>query len=140
MTTIMVVEDSLSQRELLSYIIRRGGWNVTKFPDGIEALKSLDLQLPDAIVLDVVMPRMNGYEVCRRLKKHPRTKHIPIILCSSKGQESDRYWAMKQGADSYIVKPFHALELLNSLKNHLDRTSQGERGDLQETISYCQTA
>ena len=140
MTTIMVVEDSLSQRELLSYIIRRGGWNVTKFQDGIDALKSLDLQLPDAIVLDVVMPRMNGYEVCRRLKKHPKTKHIPINLCSSKGQESDRYWAMKQGADSYIVKPFHALELLSALKTHLELASQEDRGDFQDRISYCQTA
>ncbi|MBE9039971.1 response regulator [Oscillatoriales cyanobacterium LEGE 11467] len=140
MTTVMVIEDSLAQRELISHIINRGGWKVTKFSDGIEALRSLNSQLPDLILLDVVMPRMNGYEVCRRLKKNQTTKNIPIILCSSKGHQSDRYWAMKQGADAYLVKPFHPIELLKTVKINLERASNPKLASVMNGLSYCQTA
>ncbi|MDY6936757.1 MAG: response regulator [Cyanobacteriota bacterium] len=140
MTTIMVVDDSLTQREMISYIISRMGWRVIQFADGIEALKSLDAEVPDAIVLDVVMPRMNGYEMCRWLKKNQTTKNIPILLCSSKGQQSDRYWGMKQGADAYLVKPFAPMELLKTLKQNLDRASVSSEQTSLNRLSFYQTA
>ena len=74
---------------------------------------------PDLVILDIVMPRMNGYQVCRRLKSDPRTKDIPVIFCSSKSEEIDRYWGIKQGADAYVFKPFQPVELIGTIKQLL---------------------
>ena len=85
----------------------------------MEALEKVQLSCPDLVLLDVVMPKMNGYEVCRRLKTDPKTQNVPVVMCSSKGEEFDRYWGMKQGADAYIVKPFQPRELLGTVKQLL---------------------
>ena len=87
--------------------------------DGVEALEQVQASRPDLVVLDIVMPRMNGYEVCRRLKSDPTTQNVPVVMCSSKGEEFDRYWGMKQGADAYITKPFQPTELVETVKQLL---------------------
>ena len=69
--------------------------------------------------MDIVMPRMNRYELCRRLKSDPKTQNVPVVTCSSKGEEFDRYWGMKQGADDYIAKPFQPVELIGTVKQLL---------------------
>lgn len=119
MSTVLVVEDSVAQREMITDLLQGSGLSVTVASDGVEALEKIQGQRPDLVVLDIVMPRMNGYEVCRRLKADPKTQHVPVVMCSSKGEEFDRYWGMKQGADAYIAKPFQPTELVGTVKQLL---------------------
>ncbi len=119
MSTVLVVEDSVTQREMITDLLRGSGLTVDVASDGVEALEQIQGHLPDLVVLDIVMPRMNGYEVCRRLKADPKTQDVPIVMCSSKGEEFDRYWGMKQGADAYIAKPFQPTELVGTVKQLL---------------------
>jgi twitching motility two-component system response regulator PilH len=119
MSTVLVVEDSIPQREMIIGLLRQMGLEVSSASDGIEALEHIQSHPPDVIVLDIVMPRMNGYELCRKLKADPITQHVPVVMCSSKGEEFDRYWGMKQGADAYIAKPFQPAELVGTVKQLL---------------------
>ncbi|GAB4197152.1 MAG: response regulator [Coleofasciculaceae cyanobacterium] len=119
MKTVLVVEDSVTQREMIKILLKDTHLIVTVAIDGAEALEKIYEHCPDLIVLDIVMPHLNGYEVCRRLKADPRTQNVPIVMCSSKGQELDRYWGMKQGADAYIAKPFKPNELVKTIKQLL---------------------
>jgi twitching motility two-component system response regulator PilH len=119
MTTVLVVEDSVTQREMITDLLKGSGLNVTIAGDGVEALEKIQGNRPDLVVLDIVMPKMNGYEVCRRLKADPKTQGVPVVMCSSKGEEFDRYWGMKQGADAYIAKPFQPTELVGTVKQLL---------------------
>jgi twitching motility two-component system response regulator PilH len=104
---------------MISDLLRDCGLNVTVATDGVEALEFIQGRCPDLVVLDIVMPKMNGYEVCRRLKADPKTQNVPVVMCSSKGEEFDRYWGMKQGADAYIAKPFQPKELIGTVKQLL---------------------
>ncbi|PSO48472.1 MAG: two-component system response regulator [Cyanobacteria bacterium SW_9_44_58] len=121
MSTVLVVEDSATQRQMISDLLKDSGLNasVVSVGDGVEALEQIKNQCPDIVVLDIVMPRMNGYEVCRQLKTDPNTENVPVIMCSSKGGEFDKYWGMKQGADAYIAKPFEPTELIGTIKQLL---------------------
>ena len=115
--TILVVEDSPSELELISHFLNESGYKVIKATGGKEALEKLELEKPDAIITDVVMPGMSGFELCRSLKKNPATQKVPIVICSSKNQEIDRLWAMRQGADAYVTKPYTREELLRAIKS-----------------------
>lgn len=119
MGTVLVVEDSLSQREMISTLLAGNGLNVIVAGDGVEALERIQASSPDLIVLDIIMPRMNGYEVCRRLKSNSKTQNLAVVMCSAKKEEFDRYWGIKQGADAYISKPFHPQELVGTIKQLL---------------------
>lgn len=119
MTKVLVVEDSQPQREMISTLLQENGLKVTSASDGVEALEQIQQDCPDIIVLDIVMPRMNGYELCRRLKDNPKTKELPVVMCSTKGEEFDRYWGLRQGANAYIAKPFQKQELVATVKKLL---------------------
>lgn len=119
MSKVLVVEDSVTQREMITDLLKGSGLDVTVASDGVEALSQIADTHPDLVVLDIVMPRMNGYEVCRQIKSNPKTQDIPVVMCSSKGEEFDRYWGMKQGADAYIAKPFQPTELVGTVKQLL---------------------
>lgn len=119
MSTVLVVEDSVTQREMIEDLLKGSGLAVTTASDGVEALEQILNNCPDIVVMDIVMPRMNGYELCRRIKTDPKTERIPVVMCSSKGEEFDRYWGMKQGADAYIAKPFQPQELVGTVKQLL---------------------
>jgi twitching motility two-component system response regulator PilH len=119
MSTVLVVEDSVPQREMITDLLKGSGLDVTVASDGMEALERIQGKVPDVVVLDIVMPRMNGYEFCRKLKADPATQNVPVVMCSSKGEEFDRYWGMKQGADAYIAKPFQPMELIGTVKQLL---------------------
>ncbi len=119
MSMVLVVEDSVPQREMMTDLLRSIGLEVAIASDGLEALERIQRHPPDVIVLDIIMPRMNGYELCRRLKANPMTQHLPVVMCSSKGEEFDRYWGMKQGADAYIAKPFQPAELVGTVQQLL---------------------
>jgi twitching motility two-component system response regulator PilH len=119
MKTVVVVDDQRSHREMISNLLKGNGINVIEASDGNEAMAKIELNFPDLVILDIVMPGMNGFEVCRRIKSNPNTKDIPIVFCSIKGEEFDRYWGIKQGADAYISKPFGPRELMGTVKQLL---------------------
>ncbi len=119
MSTVLVVEDSVTQQEMIKDLLKESGLEVSVASDGSEALDFIQGTPPDLVILDIVMPKMNGYEVCRQIKSNPTTQNLPIVMCSSKGEEFDRYWGMKQGADAYIAKPFQPTELVSTVKQLL---------------------
>ncbi|MBE9040037.1 response regulator [Oscillatoriales cyanobacterium LEGE 11467] len=119
MTTVLIVEDSKTQRRTISNLLKHKGLTVREASNGQEALQSIHSDRPDLILLDIIMPQMNGYEVCRRLKANPKTQELPVVMCSTKSEDFDRYWGLKQGADAYIAKPFHPVELVGTLKQLL---------------------
>lgn len=117
MGTILIVEDTLSEMELMSHYLRESGYSVISAVSAKEALSLAVEKRPDVIVTDIVMPGMSGFELCRNLKKNPATERVPIIICTSKNQEIDRLWGMKQGADAYITKPFTREQLVRAIKS-----------------------
>lgn len=120
MATVLVVEDTPSQLELINKYLQESGYTVLKATDAKDGLnKAVNLQ-PDAIITDVVMPGLSGFEFCRQLKRNPATEKVPIIICSSKNKEIDRIWGMRQGADVYLTKPFTQQELLRALQSVVD--------------------
>lgn len=121
MSTVLLVEDSQTIIKKITDLLKNHGLVVEVAHDGVEALDVLKKYRPDIVVLDIVMPRMNGYEVCRRLKSDPKTQNVPVVICSEKNEEFDRYWGMRQGADAYIAKPFQDKELLATIKQLLNK-------------------
>ena len=119
MRTVLIVDDSSTLREMIAGLLTQAGLTVLEAKDGVEAQAMIQSTPPDLVVLDIVMPNMNGYELCRWLKKTAATQSIPIILCSSKAEEFDHYWGLKQGADAYVSKPFRPEDLVNTVKQLL---------------------
>ncbi len=117
MIKVLVVDDTPSEMELISNYLREVGYNVIGANNAKEALDKTIEQKPDVIVTDVVMPGMSGFELCRSLKKNPATQQLPIVVCTSKNQELDRLWGMKQGADVYVTKPFTREEIVRAVKS-----------------------
>lgn len=121
MSTVLVVDDQLSHREMISDLLKGSGLKVMVAADGADALSQVEAHCPDLVILDIVMPGINGYEVCRRLRSNPVTQNLPIIFCSIKNEEFDRYWGIRQGANAYIAKPFQPRELLTTVKQLLKK-------------------
>ncbi|MDJ0726125.1 MAG: response regulator [Prochloraceae cyanobacterium] len=117
MITVLVVEDTISERELIINYLQQSGYAAISAANAKDALAVATEKQPQVVVTDVVMPGMNGYELCRNLKKNPATKAIPVVVCTSKNQELDRLWGMKQGADVYITKPFTREELIRAVRS-----------------------
>jgi twitching motility two-component system response regulator PilH len=113
--TILVVDDSPTALRLAAAPLRAKGFRVLTAVDGEQALESAVRDRPDLIVLDIILPKKNGFQVCRQLKSTPETQDIKILLLSSKSQSSDRFWGIQQGADSYITKPFDDDELVEGV-------------------------
>lgn len=109
---ILVADDSPTHLRLTSEPLMEQGYDVLTATDGEEALRKTESERPVLVVLDVVMPKLNGFKVCRKIKSSPELKDIKVILCTSKNQESDKFWGEKQGADAYVVKPFDEKDLL----------------------------
>jgi twitching motility two-component system response regulator PilH len=119
MSTVLVVDDSQTVRQMLSELLQKGGLTVVEAANGLEAKAKIEAKMPDLVITDLVMPEMNGYELCRWIKNTPAAQNIPVLICSTKDQEFDRYWGMKQGADAYITKPFQPSEMLKTVKQLL---------------------
>jgi len=116
MSTALVVEDSLTDLQILTSCLQQGGINVLTANSGEEALAKISSQKPDIIILDVVLPGCSGFEVCREIKDAAATSKIPVIICSTKGGEMDKFWGMKQGADAYLSKPVDQEEFVRTVK------------------------
>jgi twitching motility two-component system response regulator PilH len=113
---ILVVDDSPTDRQHLSDILTKSGYKVTTANSAEEALAKVKLSAPDLVLMDVVMPGQNGYQATRQLTKDEATKHIPVIICTTKDQETDKIWGLRQGAKDYVTKPVNEGELLEKIK------------------------
>ena len=116
MSTALVVEDSLTDKELLSLCLQDRGITVLTAKSAEEAFEQVKNHRFDLIILDVVLPDRSGFEICRELKEDSATQGVPIIICSTKGTEMDKFWGMKQGADAYIAKPIDPTELVSVIQ------------------------
>ncbi len=105
MARIMIVDDSPTDVQNLKTILQKAGHQVSDVTTGAEAITRAKAEKPDCIIMDVVMPGVNGFQATRSLTKDPETAHIPVIVVSAKDQETDRVWALRQGAREYLVKP-----------------------------------
>ena len=109
---ILVVDDSPTERHVLVELLTRKGYQVLTAESGEEGIEKAKSEQPDLVLKDVVMPGLNGYQATRTLTRDDATKHIPVIVCTSKGQETDKIWGLRQGAQDYMVKPINPEELL----------------------------
>ncbi|WP_347138103.1 phosphate regulon transcriptional regulator PhoB [Paracoccus sp. SSK6] len=127
---VLVVEDEGAQREVLQYNLEAEGFAVVVADNGEDALLLVQEEQPDLMVLDWMLPKVSGIEVCRQVKADPATRSIPIIMLSARSEESDRVRGLETGADDYVVKPYSVVELMARLRTQLRRTrpaSMGER-------------
>ncbi|MEF8709393.1 MAG: response regulator [Candidatus Accumulibacter propinquus] len=109
---ILVVDDSPTERHVLKVLLASNGYEVLTAESGEEGIAKAKSELPDLILMDVVMPGLNGYQATRTLTRDPTTRNIPVIVCTTKGQETDKIWGLRQGAQDYLVKPVNGQELL----------------------------
>jgi twitching motility two-component system response regulator PilH len=109
---ILIVDDSSTARHVLFQMLARRGYRCILAETAKEAMEKAKAEQPDLILMDVVMPDMSGFETTRIITRDEATKHIPVILCTSKSHETDRLWGMRQGATNYVVKPVDETDLL----------------------------
>jgi len=133
---ILVVDDEPDLADLIEHHLRREQYEVTTAYDGEKALAEARRRVPDLVVLDLMLPGMDGLEVCRRMRADPRTMHVPILMLTAKGEESDAVIGLAQGADDYVRKPFGAKELLARIAARL-RNTRGEGPlEMQKVARY----
>ncbi len=113
---ILVVDDSKTELHHLSDVLGKRGYSVRTAENGEEAMRRLAEEKPDLILMDVVMPGQNGFQLTRTITRDPRYSDVPVIMCTSKNQETDKVWGMRQGARDYIVKPVNGDELIAKIK------------------------
>ena len=112
---ILIVDDSPSDRQFLLEKLSKRGYECVTAESGAEAISKSKTELPDLILMDVIMPGTNGYEATRTITRDEATRDIPVILCTGKGQETDRLWGLRQGARDYVTKPIDVNDLLEKI-------------------------
>jgi len=120
MAKILIAEDEFDTRELISFTLKHAGHEVISTQNGEEAIKTIETELPDLVLLDIRMPRKSGYEVCKLIKEGEETKHIPVLFLSAKDQEIEIIDGMQAGADAYILKPFSPDNLIQQISVYLN--------------------
>lgn len=117
---ILVVDDAYDTRELIEFRLQTTGYDVIKADNGEVAIQKIKEERPDLVIMDVMMPPPNGFQICRQIKDDPEFKKIPVILLTAKASESDQFWGKEAGADSYLTKPYDPDELLDKIKEFLE--------------------
>ena len=112
---ILLVDDSKTELHHLSELLGKRGFEVRTAENGEDAMKRLGEETPDLILMDVVMPGQNGFQLTRAITRDPRFSKVPVIMCTSKNQETDKVWGMRQGARDYVTKPVNGAELLKKI-------------------------
>jgi twitching motility two-component system response regulator PilH len=113
---IMVVDDSPTERAFMEGLLKKRGYEVLTADSGEIAIERAKSEMPDLILMDVVMPGLNGFQATRAITREERTKHIPVIICTTKDQETDKIWGLRQGAKDYMIKPVNEADLLEKIK------------------------
>ena len=116
MSKALIVEDSAVERTAIALVLNRAGFEVLTVNSGEEARDKITACQPDIIILDVILPGLSGFEICRSLKADPEISQIPIVFCSSKATELDKFWGLRQGAAAYLTKPIVSNDLLQTVK------------------------
>jgi len=119
MAKILIADDSLAELQIFQQALSPTGHTIVTVMDGEAAEEKVKAEKIDLVILDVIMPKRNGFQVCRDIKTNEQDKTIPIIRVTSKDQESDKFWGMKQGADEYLTKPFKPEDLLKAVKKYI---------------------
>ncbi len=118
MAKVLIVDDVQTDAQLMASMLQEAGYSCVTASNGDEGFQMAKTEKPNVILLDIVMPKQDGYQTCRKVKKDPDTKAIPVVMVSSKNQDSDKFWAEKQGASGYITKPFTKDSLVKAVRNH----------------------
>jgi twitching motility two-component system response regulator PilH len=113
---IMVVDDSPTERAFMDNVLKKKGYEVVLVETGEAAIERAKVDKPDLILMDVVMPGLNGFQATRAITRDEATKHIPVIICTTKDQETDKIWGLRQGAKDYVTKPVNEAELLDKIR------------------------
>ncbi len=121
MARILIVDDSPTQTLSLAKILKKHGHDVLTAKDGAEGVEVAKAELPDLVLMDVVMPKVNGFQATRQITKNPATKHIPVVIVTTKDQETDKIWGERQGARGYVVKPVEEAMLIETIKPFLPK-------------------
>jgi len=121
MTTILIVDDSPTETHILTTMLEKAGYTVLSANDGAAGVEVARNSLPDLILMDVVMPGLNGFQATRQLSRDPETAGIPVIIVTTKDQETDKAWGKRQGAKAYVIKPVTAKELLHKITMVLEK-------------------
>jgi len=116
MARILIVDDSPTQLMAMKRIMEKLGHQSLTAEDGVQAVAAAKRELPDLILMDVVMPNLNGFQATRSIAKDPETAHIPVVLVTTKDQETDKLWGMRQGAKAYLTKPINEAELIKTVQ------------------------
>lgn len=116
---VLIIDDSLTETRVFRSLLEHHGYKVSIACNGQEGIEVARVCKPDLILMDVVMPLVNGFQATRDLSRNPDTRHIPIIVCSSKATETDRLWAMRQGAKAYLIKPVKLSQLLDVITKYM---------------------
>ena len=119
MARILIVDDSPSQLMSIRRVVEKLGHDALTAEDGASGVEAAKREIPDLVLMDVVMPNLNGFQATRSITREPTTRHIPVILVTTKDQDTDRVWGMRQGAKAYITKPFSEAELSALIKQYL---------------------
>ncbi|QFS82984.1 Phosphate regulon transcriptional regulatory protein PhoB [Roseivivax sp. THAF40] len=126
--TVLLVEDEAAQREVLAYNLEAEGFDVSRAGDGEEAVMLFEEDRPDLVILDWMLPKLSGIEVCRQIKIRPETRDVPVIMLSARAEEVDRVRGLETGADDYVVKPYSVIELMARVRAQLRRTRPSAAG------------
>lgn len=132
---IYVIEDEQHIQQLIKYNLETSGFKVSVFSEGESALENYETDRPDLFILDIMLPGIDGLEICKKLRSNPKTKNTPIIMLTAKGEEFDRVLGLELGADDYITKPFSVRELIARVKALFRRTYS--TANAEETIIKC---
>jgi twitching motility two-component system response regulator PilH len=122
MAKILIAEDSPTAAAVLSRMLAPLGHTILLASDGENAVRRIHSEHPDLVILDIIMPKVNGFQLCRTIRSDPALKDVPIIVVTSMDRESDRYWGLKQGADEYLIKPVDAGTLVDRVRHYLSPT------------------
>jgi twitching motility two-component system response regulator PilH len=124
MAKILIAEDSATAAAVLKKALTPLGHTIVVVGDGEEAERQIHLERPDLVILDVIMPKLNGFQLCRNIRSNPALAGLKVIIVTSMDRESDRYWGMKQGADEYLTKPVDLDELCTKVRRYLEHAVQ----------------
>ena len=134
METILVVDDSKVYRHAIVHLLKKLHFNVLDADNGLTGQKLLQQHTIDLVMIDIVMPELNGFALCRWIKTYPQTEHIPVIFCSSKTKAIDKYWAFKQGGDYFMSKPLTATKIVRAVDTYLQASIQAyKQSKVQKT-------